>query len=66
MALLLVLACREDVQDEMLHIKTRYEEGGKMTENLQREDSCLRVVADQIVLNSLKEYFFVGQEGLNL
>jgi len=60
------LTGREDVQDEVLHIEARYKETRQITQNFQRQNARLRVVADQVVLYALQKEFFVGEVSLDL
>lgn len=52
LTLLFVLTSCEDVQNEMLNIEARYQKTWQETQNFQRQNASLRVVADKIVLNA--------------
>ena len=50
----------------MLHVQSRDQKAGEEGENFEGKNAGLRVVANQIVLDSFEKHLLVGQVGLDL
>ena len=63
---MLVLAGAEDVQDQVLHVKPRYQKARQKTEDLQGQYARLGIVTNQVMFDTLQKDLFVRQIGFNL